>query len=363
MQSLIPASKLACVLLMLVTVGTGQTSETLLSSTENAYNPIASRDGKYIAYVRTGRRYAAYGGFGRSNLRSDIAFMDTNGNVLTGQSAAAAHCFLQDWIHNSDDVVCYRDSKYFLVTPPGIIAREGEISFPAANLEKVGQGERVTYLSKRDEFIWVHRITGAESELYSSHGAVEGSRVQTELGDILVPSYDERYVALYGTWAGLWIYDSVTKNWTNFGKITVHPNTDWNWMQPSWNPWFSDNRLAFVKDSKLIVASPDGKSTVAVLNNLKNAALAAPSPDGAYVAFVTFDPVPEKTRPDLQFYGGTILWVVPSRPNSTAKAVTKKNPETTLTLHWLGNSKLLFDRVSDDIAFSATHRLWTADVP
>jgi len=39
------------------------------------------------------------------------------------------------------------------------------------------------------------------------------------------------------------------------------------------------------------------------------------------------------------------------------------NPETTFTLRWLGNSKLLFDRATDDIAFKASHRLWTADVP
>jgi hypothetical protein len=360
MKSLIGTAKVACFLLTLTNLGTGQTTGILLSSTENAYNPVASRDGKYIAYVRTGRWSGGSGGFGRSNLRSDIAFMDANGNVLTNRSAA--HCFLQAWLPDSDEIVCYRDFRYYLVSPPGTIAREGEMTFPAVNPEKMLQSERAAYLSKHDEFIWVHRITGAESELYSADGPIEGSSVQASLGDILVPSYDERYVAVYGDWAGLWVYDSVRKKWAYFGKITVHPSPGWDWMQPSWNPWFTDDRLTFVQDSKLIIASPDGNTKLVVLNDVKNAALAVPSPDGAHIAFATFDPVPMKLRPDLQFYGGSILWVAPSRANSTAKAVTQKTPETTFTLNWLGNSKLLFDRAPDESAFKAPYRLWTADI-
>ena len=133
------------------------------------------------------------------------------------------------------------------------------------------------------------------------------------------------------------------------------------------NPWFTrkpdDDRLAFIQDGKLIAAFADGKKKVVVLNNLKNAGLAVPSPDGTQVAFATFEPAPTKLRPDLQFYGGTTLWVTSISPNSTAKPVTQKNPETTFTLRWLGNAKLLFDRATDDIAFNASHRLWTADVP
>jgi hypothetical protein len=228
------------------------------------------------------------------------------------------------------------------------------------------QSERVAYLSKRDEFVWLHRISGVESELYTPHGPLEGSSLNTSGGDILVASADERYIASYNDWAGLQVYDSVNKSWTNFGKITVHPASDWDWMKPSWNPWFTtpgDDRVTFIQDGKVIVASADGKKKVVVLSNLKNAGLAVPSPDGTQVAFTTFDPVPRKFRPDLQFYGGTILRVVPTQPNATAKPVTQKNPETTFTLHWLSNSKLLFDRAPDEIAFKAPHRLWTADVP
>jgi hypothetical protein len=49
------------------------TNETLLSA-ENAYNPIPSPDGKYIAYVRTGwGKPGGSGGFGRSNLVSELS--------------------------------------------------------------------------------------------------------------------------------------------------------------------------------------------------------------------------------------------------------------------------------------------------
>jgi WD40-like Beta Propeller Repeat len=90
MKSPITVAALACIFLTLPVVGTAQTHEILLSSTENAYNPIASPDGKYIAFVRTGRWSEGSGGFGRSNLRSEVAFMDADGNVLTGDSPLAA---------------------------------------------------------------------------------------------------------------------------------------------------------------------------------------------------------------------------------------------------------------------------------
>ena len=48
---------------------------------------------------------------------------------------------------------------------------------------------------------------------------------------------------------------------------------------------------------------------------------------------------------------------------SKAVPVTTKNPETIFTLHWLGNSKLLFERAPDDIAFKAPRRIWTEDFP
>lgn len=121
--------------------------------------------------------------------------------------------------------------------------------------------------------------------------------------------------------------------------------------------------MAFVQNSKLIVATADGKKKIVVLDGLKNAGLAVPSPDGTRVAFATFDPTPMMFRADLQFFGGTTLWVAEVREKSKAVGVTEKSRETTLALHWLGNSKLLFERVPDEIAFTSPHRIWTADLP
>ena len=93
-------------------------------------------------------------------------------------------------------------------------------------------------------------------------------------------------------------------------------------MKPSWNPWFAnDDRIAFVQNLKLIVATADGKKKTVVLDGLKNAGLAVPAPDGTRVAFATFDPTPMKFRGDLQFFGGTTLWVAEVREKSKAVIV------------------------------------------
>jgi hypothetical protein len=49
------------------------------------------------------------------------------------------------------------------------------------------------------------------------------------------------------------------------------------------------------------------------------------SPDGESVAYVTYEPRPMKTRPDLQFWGGTTIWVVPASAGATPRAVTQKS--------------------------------------
>jgi hypothetical protein len=71
------------------------------------------------------------------------------------------------------------------------------MSLPSETPAKMMQSERVAYLSKRDEFVWLHRISGVESELYTPHGPLEGSSLNTSGGDILVASADERYIASY----------------------------------------------------------------------------------------------------------------------------------------------------------------------
>jgi hypothetical protein len=64
--------------------------ETLLS-TENAYNPIPSPDGRYIAYVRTGwGRPGGSSGFGRSNLVSEVAVIEASGSLIEKNPVADA---------------------------------------------------------------------------------------------------------------------------------------------------------------------------------------------------------------------------------------------------------------------------------
>src|SRR3954468_8110182 len=92
--------------------------EKLLSDVENAYNPIPSPDGKLIAYVRTGwARAGGSGGFGRSNLRSEIGVMTTLGKVLS--PTPLGNAFLFGWTRDGKDLICYRDLHFLLLEPYG----------------------------------------------------------------------------------------------------------------------------------------------------------------------------------------------------------------------------------------------------
>src|SRR5215469_3518565 len=116
------------------------TTETLLS-TENAYNTIPSPDGKYAAYVRTGwGRPKGSGGFGRSNLVSEITVIERNGNLVA--KAPRVDGFLSGWTSDGTDLVCYRDGEYFLVSVNGRQSSKGRL--PAVT--NVIGTERVSYL-------------------------------------------------------------------------------------------------------------------------------------------------------------------------------------------------------------------------
>jgi hypothetical protein len=64
----------------------------------------------------------------------------------------------------------------------------------------------------------------------------------------------------------------------------------------------------------LVVASPDGRHRSA-FHVGDPAGLAVPSPDGKPIAYVTFTPRPMASRPDLKFWGGTVIWTVESGGN------------------------------------------------
>jgi hypothetical protein len=330
--------------------------EKLLSDVENAYNPIPSPDGKLIAYVRTGwARAGGSGGFGRSNLRSEIGVMTTLGKVLS--PTPLGNAFLFGWTRDGKDLICYRDLHFLLLEPYGGVSREADETGGDSGFSR---SERAAYLSTEHTFVWVEHQRSPRTLLLTQSGPIAENSVMT--GTIVVPSPDGRFIAVAGNGLDLWIYNTAKRTWANLGKADIHPNTDWDYIKPSWNPWFADSsRLSFFSGPSLVIGSPDGGHRT-VLNVNNPAGLALPSPNGKRVAYVTFRPRPMKGRPDLKFWGGTVIWTVRSDGKGKPLQITLRNEDTTYDLNWAGNHSLVFDRISDTVFYSHA-RLWMARVP
>ncbi|HXZ79698.1 MAG TPA: hypothetical protein VEG30_07195 [Terriglobales bacterium] len=228
-------------------------NETLLSS-ENAYNPIPSPDGKYIAFVRIGwnKRTA---GLGRSSLISQTALMDPGGNLVAKQSLADS--FLSGWTPDGSLLICYRDGEYSLVRVDGSNSIKEQL--PAA--PDVLGTERVSYFARSRAAIWSHSV-GNITVLETPYGVL--AQQDGWKGNLIAPSPNGRYLAIAGDWPGsrLWIYDLELDSWTCLGDISIHPDENWDYIKPSWNPWFADgSRLTFFarKNSVLVITLPDGK--------------------------------------------------------------------------------------------------------
>jgi Tol biopolymer transport system component len=329
--------------------------ETLLS-TDNAYNPVPNPDGKYIAYVRTGWGEQVFVSFGRSSLVSDVKIMNADGTATP--RTLATHFFLSDWAPDSSSVVCYRDGKYALVSTEGKPTMEDRIPNDPNHFEIAS--EWVAFAPSLETIVW--------SRHDKSHRVIETPRL-TIVNDGMhsrervVPSPRGRYLAVFGEvpTTNLRVYDMRSHTWTDLGEVTISPDEDWFYLQPNWNPWFADgSRLVFLKNSKIVISSPDG--TQQTEHNITGVAgLPVPSPDGESVAYVTYVPRPMKTRPDLQFWGGTTIWVVAASVGSTPRAVTEKSEDETYDLKWLNNSTVVFDRIADE-AFYKNARIWKATV-
>jgi hypothetical protein len=332
-----------------------QANEVLLSPIENAYNPVPNLDGSVIAYIRTGwGRPGGSGGFGRSNLRSEVMLMNTDGLLLVKEPIADA--FLAGWTSDGKNLVCYRDLFYYLVSPSGVILKR--INQPKGFPPETDRPERVSYLSDIDSFIWVKSsMEGSSIEAVGRTIA----KVSARLGAVMVPSPNERFLAVTsGYGLDLWIYDRQNKSWANLGAVVISPG-DWN-DSTSWNPWFADSsRLVFTTPSGIVISSPDGKEKEVVAKPNLKSGLATPSPDGQFIAYVTFEPRPMKDRPDLKFFGGTIIWIVSTSGHRKAQRITESNQDTTFSLRWLNNRQLIFDRIADE-RFYAKTRLWKVDV-
>jgi hypothetical protein len=327
-------------------------------SNENAYNPVPSPDGKKIAAVRTGwYRQGGSGGLGRSNLLSEVIVLDRTGRTLSTKPLADS--FVAAW--SSDGIVSFRDWSYALISGNGSIRQQGRICPPElASIPTSGCVERVAYLPGIRSFVWVHQEFG-DSVLITPRGELSPHHHEKFLGEWLVPSPDQRYIAVGSgrLSRSLSIYDFREKSWVELGEAIAHPDPGWDWMQPNWSPWFADNsQLAFFTTEGLIVSSPDGKRKRVVLRTEEPAGLAVPSPDGRVIAYATF-----ATRP-LTSGGGnstvwncTGIWMIGLEATSQPRRLTGLTTSSTYDLRWLDNEHLVFDRVEKGIPPKA--RLWT----
>jgi hypothetical protein len=223
--------------------------------------------------------------------------------------------------------------------------------------------ERVSYLPRSGLMVW-SRQDGFHTVLETPNGVL--AQHDGWQGALIAPSSDGKYVAVAGSWpqSHLWVYDIDLKKWADLGEADIHPDRDWDYIKPSWNPWFADSsRLAYFtrKSSVLSISTPDGKQRKDIQIN-GPAGIAAPSPDGQFIAFVTFESRPQKVRPDLRFWGGTQIWIVPLRGEMEPRPATQKSVDETYDLRWLGDHTLIFDRVAD-VPFYKQTRIWKAGVP
>ena len=331
-------------------------SESLLTE-ENAYNPMPSPDGKHIAFVRVGWGTSGVSSFGRSSLVSDVKVMSVGGAAVP--HLLAKDYFLSGWTPDSLRLVCFRDSKYALVSLSGEQSGVGRIP----NEPRVPmQTERAAYSSSLETMIWSRPVDQFQWVIEAPRGRVveEG----TFRSGRAIPSPDGQYLAVFddGSETNLRVYDLRHKSWKELGRISVHPDRNWSYIQPDWSPWFSDSsRLVFLRDSTLVIVTPDGKDKTEIKIE-GQAGLPTPSPDGKSLAYATFEPRPMKVRPDLQFWGGTTMMVVSTSTRSKPRAVTLKNSDEVYDLKWLNNDAIVFDRVADE-QFYGHARIWKAIVP
>jgi len=352
----------ACLLLIgQATFATAQQQQETLLFELNAYEPVPSPNGKLIAYVLTGRKLeGGSGGFGRSNLQSDVKFCDPSGQMLQSSNMEG---FLGEWLSDSSAVVGYRDWRFALLSPSG--NRESDSMSRGRDMEALvlkEMPERVAYLSKVHKFVWLE-YTDTSTILQTTVGPMaefEGMPVRTSA--VIVPSPDERYLAMGELSPGrsLWVYDTVKKTLANLGSLTIHPDPEWDYIKPSWNPWFADGKhLAFFSGASLYVTTPDGKERRKLLQ-AEHGGLAIPSPDGTLVAYATSSPRPRKVRKDLNFWGASTLWIVPSGGGAPTQ-ITRASEDETYDLRWLTQDSLIFDRISEGL-FNGHARIWTVSL-
>lgn len=341
---------------------------TLLFS-ENAYNPVPSPDGRFIAYVATGWGSRSPDrpvpmGMGRASLVSDVALADAAGKVLAPNFCP--DMFLAGWTQDSRAVVCYRDGRYSVKTTDGAVVESGDI--PRTEIWPFS--ERVSFLSDLGRTVWLE-YKGRAATLRTKYEVV--ARLGGEADLLTGPLFSEiplisaspngRYVAMMPSRTGqFWIYDRMISKWSYLGLATVSPAEDWGYIQPSWDPWLADSsQVVYFDRSELILSSPDGRRKRVLCKTDQPVGLPAASPDAQSVAYVSFDNRPMTVRPDLKFWAIAGVWIISTSGGSTPRMLTGKTPDTNSGIRWLGNSELLFDQISENLL--AMHaRIWKIHV-
>jgi hypothetical protein len=342
----------AAVLVLAIVAGqnSADPGESLFLADRTAYNPIPSPDGSKVAFVETGRaRRGGSGGLGRSNLQSDVRIADKDGKLLGEKVLADA--FLAGWTTDGERLVCFRDWRFFLVAADGTKFQAGLIP------EQESRPERVVYNPTTRRFLWVERDFGL-GVVRTDAGEELARHEHTLYPPNFALSNDGKWLAAVSE-KELVVLNIASMKWTNLGPVTIHPYGEWDYIKPSWDPWFKDStRLTFVSEGKVVVATPDGKSKRTLCELRSPGGLATASPDGKRVAYVTFVERPRKSRPDLKFWGDARVWTVSVEQPDRAIAVTGENPSSISTIRWLNNDAVIFDRLGDAFPF----RLWRADV-
>jgi WD40 repeat protein len=207
-ESMPTTFRLALITVLLAFSLSAQTPHEELLTPDNAYNPIPSPDGRFIAYVRTGWGDGISSGFGRSHLVSEPRIMSAEGS--SSPRILEKNFFISGWTPDNQ-VVCYRDGRYRVFSIDGNQTASGEI---LKNINPIDRRtEWVAYAPSLKTLVLGHAGDGdqrtietLDHTIVAYHGTFSNDRV--------VPSPDGRYLAVFGQYSdtALQIYDLTRKS-------------------------------------------------------------------------------------------------------------------------------------------------------